>query len=140
MKGLLFLFLFLVIAALVGCDGDEKSETPLESEQLQTAEHHEISAEEARKIMNDGGEFILIDVRTQNEYNENRIDGAVLIPDYEIKERAFEAIPDKKARILIYCRSGRRSAIAAKELADMGYTDVYDFGGIIDWPYDTVKS
>jgi rhodanese-related sulfurtransferase len=84
--------------------------------------------------------FILLDVRTDEEYREKRIDGSVLIPDYEIGSRAEAELPDKDALILIYCRSGRRSANVANELIAMGYTNVYDFGGIIDWFYETVNN
>jgi len=83
--------------------------------------------------------YILLDVRTDEEYNAEHIEGAVLIPDYEIGSRAETDLPDKTALVLVYCRSGRRSANAANELIGMGYTSIYDFGGIIDWPYDTVK-
>jgi rhodanese-related sulfurtransferase len=103
------------------------------------AVYHKISAEEAREIMESTNGFIVLDVRTEDEYREKRIDGAILIPDHEIQERAESELPDKNAVILVYCRSGRRSANAAKELADMGYTNVYDFGGILDWTYDTVS-
>ena len=70
---------------------------------------------------------------------EQRLEGAILIPDYEIRIRAEKELPDKNAIILIYCRSGRRSELAAVELVNLGYTNVYDFGGIIDWPYETVS-
>ena len=90
-------------------------------------------------MMNESKPYILLDVRTDEEFKEKRIDGAILIPNYEIKERAIAELPDKSILILIYCRSGRRSADAAKALIDMGYTNVYDFGGINDWPYDTVS-
>ena len=90
-------------------------------------------------MMESVDDFILLDVRTEEEFRENRIGGAILIPDYEISARAGLELPDKDAVILIYCRSGRRSENAARELADMGYTNVYDFGGIIDWPYETAS-
>jgi len=98
-----------------------------------------ITAEEAYRMMNELDNYILLDVRTVSEYNEIRINGAILIPDYEIKQRAETELPDKNAVILIYCRSGRRSALAAAVLAELGYTNVYDFGGIINWPYETVR-
>ena len=104
------------------------------------ADYQKITAEQAKNMMDDGDSYILLDVRTEEEFKENRIDGAILIPDYEINSRAEKELADKNVRILIYCRSGRRSALAAKEMIDMGYTDVYDFGGIIDWPYQTVKN
>ena len=102
------------------------------------AVYQKIYAEDAYQMMKNTDEYILLDVRTYEEFIERRIEGAVLIPDYEIGSRAAAELPDKDALILIYCRSGRRSANAANELIRMGYTNVYDFGGIIDWPYDTV--
>jgi rhodanese-related sulfurtransferase len=76
-------------------------------------------------------------VRTEEEFIEQRIPGAKLIPDTEVTSRAASELSDKNALVLVYCRSGRRSADAAKELVAMGYSRVYDFGGIIDWPYET---
>ena len=101
--------------------------------------YQKISAGEAYEMIRVTDEYILLDVRTDEEYKEKHIKGAVLIPDDEIGSRAETELPDKNALILIYCRSGRRSANAANELIGMGYTNVYDFGGIIDWPYDTVS-
>lgn len=83
--------------------------------------------------------IIILDVRTEEEFAEGHIPNAVLLPDTEVKQRAEELLPDKEQTILVYCRSGRRSALAAQELADMGYTNVYDFGGILDWTGDVVK-
>lgn len=102
------------------------------------AEYIKISAEDA-KIMIENEEVILVDVRTTEEFEEIRIEGALLIPDYEIEDLAGEMLPDKEATILVYCRTGRRSEIASKKLIDMGYINVYDFGGIVDWPFDTVS-
>ena len=98
-----------------------------------------ISAQEAHKIMNESGDYVLLDVRTQPEYEEVSIRGAKLIPLDELETRAAAEIPDKNVLILVYCRSGARSAGAARLLAQMGYTKVFDFGGIINWPYETVK-
>lgn len=97
-------------------------------------EYRKLTPQEAKQMLEES-EAILLDVRTMEEYEENHIEGAVLIPDYEIKEKAAEMLPEKDALILVYCRSGNRSRTAAKELVEMGYTNVYDFGGIIDWPY-----
>ncbi len=102
------------------------------------AVYEKINPEQAKNMMDDGQPYILIDVRTDEEFKENHIDGAILIPDYDIGTLVEEKVPDKDARILVYCRSGRRSASAAMKMVDLGYTDVYDFGGIIDWPYETV--
>ena len=109
------------------------------SENSVEAVYRRISAEEARRIMESADDFILLDVRTEEEYKGKRIDGAILIPDYEIADRAGLELPNKNAVILIYCRSGVRSASAAKKLVGMGYTNIYDFGGIIDWPYETTN-
>ena len=103
------------------------------------AEYRKISAEQAKERMDETEEWILLDVRTDAEFKEEHIEGAILIPDYEISGRAENEIPNKDAVIFIYCRSGRRSANSARVMADMGYVNVYDFGGIIDWPYDTVS-
>lgn len=98
-----------------------------------------ISAEKAKEIIDTEEDEIVLDVRTEEEYNEGHIKGAVLLPDNEIKEKVEAVIPDKSKSVLVYCRSGRRSAAAAKELIDMGYTNVFDFGGIMDWNYEIVK-
>ena len=103
------------------------------------AEYQKITAAQAKEKMNETDDWILLDVRTSEEFKEKRIEGAILIPDYEISNRAENEISDKDAIILIYCRSGRRSAAAAHEMVRMGYTNVYDLGGIIDWPYDTIS-
>jgi len=101
--------------------------------------YKKISAEDAYRIMQNTNDYILLDVRTDEEFMEKHIEGAVLIPDNEIGIRSEIELPDKDALILVYCRSGRRSANAANELIEMGYTNVYDFGGINDWPYDTLS-
>jgi len=99
------------------------------------AQYRKISAEEAYDIMNGTDDFILLDVRTYEEFVELHIEGAILIPDNEITDRAADELPDKNALILVYCRSGRRSEAASRLLVQMGYTNVYDFGGIIDWQF-----
>lgn len=101
--------------------------------------YEQISAEEAKKIMDSKAEYVLIDARTDEEFAAGHIEGAMMIPEYEIIEKAEAAIPDKDALILVYCRSGRRSKIASEALVTLGYTNVKEFGGIIDWPYETVK-
>lgn len=104
------------------------------------AEYHKISAEAAKTRLDSGDAVVLLDVRTQEEYDAGHIEGAILLPNETIADTPPDALPDKDAEILIYCRSGNRSAQAAKKLVAMGYTNVYDFGGIIDWPYDVVTS
>ena len=103
-------------------------------------QYKKITPQEAYNIMQSGNKYILLDVRTQAEYDQERIEGAILIPDTEIKQRAEKELPDKNALILVYCRSGVRAANASQALVDLGYTNVQDFGGILNWPYATVKS
>lgn len=97
-----------------------------------------ITAAEAKEMI-DAGDVTIVDVRTAEEYAEKHIDGSILIPNEDIGDTMPELLSDKDATILIYCRSGNRSAQAAKKLAAIGYTHIYDFGGINDWPYDTVS-
>jgi len=125
MKKLFLALLLLCSLILAACGASE-------------AVYRKISAEDAYRMMRENDSCILLDTRTGAEYEERHIEGAILIPEYEIAARAAAELPDKNALILLYCRSGRRSEIAANELVAMGYTNVYDFGGIIDWPYETV--
>lgn len=110
-----------------------------EQEDTMQAEYHKISAEDAKKRMDSGDDIIILDVRTQAEYDESHIPGAILIPNETIGTGKPEQLPDTDQEILVYCRSGNRSAQAAKKLVEAGYTQIYDFGGIMDWPYDTVS-
>ena len=82
---------------------------------------------------------IILDVRRPDEYAEGHIEGAINVPNESIIDTAPEELPDKNKLILVYCRSGRRSKEDAGKLVSMGYTDIKEFGGIIDWPYGTVK-
>jgi len=124
----------LAVLLLCGCQilHFDPAETTAEG-----AEHVKITPEEARAMMADG--VVVLDVRTQAEYEGGHIRDAVLLPDNEISERAAAVLPDKGQTILVYCRSGRRSEAAARLLISMGYTRVYDFGGIVDWPGEVVK-
>ena len=106
--------------------------------------YNKMNAENAKQMMAEFDEtedstYVLLDVRTEQEFKEKRIPGSVLIPDYELAQRAEAELPDKRQVIFVYCRSGRRSEAAAKELVAMGYNHVYDVGGIIDWPYETTQ-
>ena len=96
-----------------------------------------ITAEEAKKLMDSESGYVILDVRTEQEYAQGHIPGAILIPDYEISEKAESVLTDKDQLILVYCRSGRRSKNAAAQLEEMGYTRIREFGGILDWPYET---
>lgn len=105
-------------------------------ENNQEAVYMNITAEEAKQMMDTEENYIILDVRTQEEYDESHIPGAILIPNTEIEARAESELPDKDQKILVYCRSGRRSKLAAEILVELGYTNIYEFGGIIDWPYE----
>ena len=98
--------------------------------------YQQITPQEAKNIMDTETDYVIIDARTEEEFATGHIENAILIPEYEIAERAEEELPDKDALILVYCRSGRRSKIASEELVKLGYSNVKEFGGIIDWPYE----
>lgn len=102
------------------------------------SDYKKITAEEAKNRMDENKGVIIVDVRTLDEFKEGHIKGAILIPNETINDAPPELLPDLNAEILVYCRSGNRSQQAAQKLVDLGYTNVYDFGGIIDWPYDTI--
>ncbi|MEA4869203.1 Thiosulfate sulfurtransferase GlpE [bioreactor metagenome] len=102
------------------------------------AQYQKITAKQAKARMDSGDEVVILDVRTQEEYDAGHIAGAILIPNETILDEQPSLLPDLGAEILIYCRSGNRSAQAANKLLAIGYTNVFDFGGIIDWPYEVV--
>ena len=93
----------------------------------------QVSSEEGQKMMEEETGYIILDVRRQDEYDEGHIPTAICVPNEEIGTEKIEELPDKDQRIFVYCRSGRRSKEAAKKLADMGYTNIVEFGGILDW-------
>jgi phage shock protein E len=96
-----------------------------------------LTPEEAKARLDSGDAVTLLDVRTEAEYEESHIPGAVCLPVESIGTQPPASLPDPDAEILVYCRSGRRSAQAATKLAKLGYTNVSDFGGILNWPYET---
>jgi len=121
-------FLLLAVMLLTACGQDKEND--------QGAVHVNITAEEAKQIMDTEEGYIILDVRTQEEYDQGHIPGAILISHEEIAEKAEDVLTDKDQLILVYCRSGRRSKIAAEALVELGYTNIKEFGGIIDWPYE----
>ena len=144
------LAILMLAVTLTACGMEEAAEdsmilneTKETTETTETTEdvlvpYEQITAEDAKKLMDTESDYIIVDARTEEEYAEGHIPGAILIPEYEIADRAGTELPDKDQLILVYCRSGRRSKIASQALADLGYTNVKEFGGIIDWPYDVV--
>ena len=98
-----------------------------------------ITPQKAKQMMEEGGRYVLLDVRTPAEYRQIRIDGAKLIPVDELATRAAVELPDRDELILVYCQSGMRAVSAVRTLTRLGYTKVYNFGGIMNWPYETVR-
>ena len=129
MKRILPLFLLLLLL-LTGCGGTASNASSESS-------YQQISQEEAKEMM-DTQDVIILDVREQDEYDSGHIPGAVLLPVGTIdEETAAEVIPEKDSTVLVYCRSGNRSKTASSALAELGYTNIYEFGGINTWPYET---
>ena len=117
--------LLLSLLLLTGCGGASADS------------YQQITQEEAKEMM-DAQEVILLDVREQDEYDSGHIPGAVLLPVGTIDETAAaEVIPEMDSTVLVYCRSGNRSKTASAALAELGYTAIYEFGGINTWPYET---
>ena len=123
------LLMILLSALMLTACGQAKENT-------QEAVYVNITAQQAKEIMDTQEGYIILDTRTQEEYDEGHIPGAILIPYDEITEKAEGILTDKDQLILVYCRSGRRSKIAAADLVKLGYTNIKEFGGIIDWPYE----
>lgn len=127
--------LMLISAALLWSKGTADS-TEAQKNQLETKKGGLINAQKAKELMEKDSSVVLIDVRTKEEYVSGKIPGALLLPYDTITEQtAGHIIPSKNSPIIVYCRSGRRSAIAAQTLRSLGYTTVYDLGGISSWPF-----
>ena len=122
------ILLLVAVMLLTACGQDKEND--------REATYMNITAEKAKQIMDMEEGYIILDVRTQEEYDEGHIPGAILIPNTEIEDRAEDEMTDKNQLILVYCRSGRRSKLAAEILVELGYTNIREFGGIIDWPYE----
>ena len=139
---ILAVLMFAVMLTACGTENAEDNSISV-SESAETTEdavltYEQISAEDAKKLMDTASDYIIVDARTTEEFAEGHIPNAILIPEYEIADRAPDELTDKDRLILVYCRSGRRSKIASQALVELGYTNVKEFGGIIDWPYDVV--
>jgi len=128
---------FFVVSGVTGAEKNE-SVTTSKDKTPQELTYQKITVDEAKGIMNSDKPYLLWDVRTEEEFAAGHLLGAVSVPDSEIKERAKMEAPDKDTLVMVYCRSGARSSRAAAELVKMGYTNVRDIGGIIDWPDDVL--
>lgn len=139
------LFILCFVMLFVSCESkiENKKEVQTEKDYFLTEEskisYKIITQEEAKKIIDGQDGCIILDVRTKEEYDAGHIPNAMLLPNEDIGSEDIDILPDKKQLILIYCRSGNRSKQAAQKLVDLGYENIMEFGGIIDWPYETVK-
>lgn len=137
-RKIIICFILTAITLLTSCAAKSvgiipSSETPGSA----TSEaYHKITSEEAKNMMESGG-VTVVDVRRPEEYAEKHIPGAILVSNETIAEKSDEMLPDKDAVLLIYCRTGVRSKQASDKLIELGYRNIYDFGGIIDWQYET---
>jgi len=135
--------LFVIIAALPPlayfAAKKKANHTDDKTSTVVTAVYHKISPSEAKEWMDADKAVILADVRTREEYDQGRIAGSILLPLDDIAAQATTKLPDKNTVIIVYCRSGARSQKAAKQLVALGYTGIYDMGGILSWSYGTVK-
>ena len=147
MKKTIALFLVLLVflcscteKADIGIIGGADGPTAIVVSDIKENKMYEmISAQEAKEIMDSGVDHIILDVREQDEYDAGHIPDAILLPYTQIEQKVEDVILDKNALVLVYCRSGRRSKIASETLSALGYTNVKEFGGINDWPYEIVK-
>ena len=105
----------------------------------QEVTYEKISLEEAKQLMKDEEGYIILDVRTKEEFAEGHIPGAICVPNETISDEMPEELPEQEQLILVYCRSGNRSKQASKKLAELGYTNIKEFGGIIDWDGEIEK-
>ncbi len=134
---LLGVALLLIAATVSACSGGTNATQPAATAAA-AAEYRKINAADAKAMLESGAEITVLDVREQSEYDSGHIQGAVLLPSGSVQEKAAAVLPDKNAAIIVYCRSGARSGAAVRTLLSLGYTNVYDLGGLMDWPYEVV--
>lgn len=132
MKIQLFItILMMAVTMLAGCSSPDAGE----NSESEDSTYQQIRQEEAKELMDTETDYIILDVRTKEEYEGGHVVEAVCIPNETIDDTVTEQFPDKEQLILVYCRSGNRSKQAAQKLADLGYTDIREFGGINTWQY-----
>ena len=133
--------LLLLLCLLAGCRTTAPQTAPETGPEPPALSYRQISAEEATAMMDEHPDAIILDVREQDEFDSSHIPRAILLPVGSITEESAAAvIPSKDTVVLVYCRSGNRSKTASSALVQLGYSQVYEFGGIIDWPYDKESS
>ena len=133
-----YIFVILAVIAIVGLSGCDKKEATEQIQNVNEASYTQISMDEAVTMMEEETDYIVLDVRRPDEFADKHIPNAINVPNETIGEEEIPELPDKDQMILVYCRSGNRSKQASEKLATMGYTNVYEFGGINDWPGETV--
>lgn len=122
-------------ASMTSASGQSRTDAAAASAEPLEA-YHKITAQEAKEMIDNGG-VTIVDVRRPDEYSAQHIPGAVNVPNEDIGTQPPAALPDQDAVLLVHCRTGIRSKAASDKLVKMGYQNVYDFGGIVDWPYET---
>lgn len=129
------------LAGLTGCFGAAAGSngSNATNDSGNSSSYQQVDAETAKELMDTEDDYVILDARTQAEYDEAHIPGAILIPHDTVTTAAEDALPDKDQLILVYCRSGNRSKQASQTLVDLGYTNVVEFGGINSWPYEVEK-
>ena len=128
---IILIAIIFIFSTLTACNFNE------EVQNNESLSYSNISPLEAKELLDKNDKIVLLDVRTEEEYETAHIPSSNLLPLSELETKVEKEIPNKEKQIIVYCRSGRRSAIAAERLTDLGYVNVYDLGGIIDWPYET---
>ena len=128
----IILLAVVLLALLCGC-------APQNDGEIEEMTYTQVTMDKAVEMMESESNYIILDVRTFEEYNERHIPGAICVPNESIGTEPIEELPQKDQLILVYCRSGRRSKEAAEKLAAMGYSNIYEFGGILDWTGETVS-
>ena len=132
------------LAGLTGCFGaaadsngnGNSNGSNATNDSSNSSSYQQVDAETAKELMDTENDYVILDARTQAEYDQGHIPGAILIPHDTVATAAEDALPDKDQLILVYCRSGNRSKQASQALVDLGYTNVIEFGGINNWPYE----
>lgn len=128
--------IIVVTLLITGCKSEETN-NDITTDQEKPG-YQKITADKAMEMMETEEGYIIVDVRTQDEYLSGHIAQAICIPNESIGEQEIAQLPEKDQVILVYCRSGNRSKQASEKLVNLGYTNVYEFGGIIDWTGETV--
>ena len=130
--------LILLVGVFSGCSNKNNGANKEVSSTVPKASFKNITPEEAKKRLDSEKGIVLLDVRTKEEYETGHIKGSILIPVDVLKEEVEKKLTNKETPIFVYCRSGNRSVTAANILVELGYKDVYNLGGIKDWPYEVV--